>query len=51
MDNIVIILLILAIIGLAVNYIVKAKKSGARCIGCPHAKECGKNNDTQCSNK
>ena len=29
------------IIGAAVFYIIRAKRSGAKCIGCPHAKECG----------
>lgn len=31
---------ILAIIGGAVLYIRKAKKKGAKCIGCPHANTC-----------
>jgi len=28
------------IIGGAVAYIIKAKKSGQKCIGCPHSKVC-----------
>lgn len=40
MTNIVVILILLAIIGGATFYIVKAKKSGAKCIGCPSAKTC-----------
>jgi hypothetical protein len=28
------------IVGGAVAYIIKAKKSGSKCIGCPHAKDC-----------
>lgn len=28
------------ILGLAIAYIVKAKKSGQKCIGCPHSKTC-----------
>ena len=40
MANIVVILILLAIIGGATFYIVKAKKSGAKCIGCPSTKTC-----------
>ena len=32
---------IILIVGGAVFYIVREKKKGVRCIGCPHAKECG----------
>ena len=31
---------ILALVGLAVWYIVKEKKKGKKCIGCPYAKQC-----------
>ncbi len=37
--DILILLLIVAIVGAAIAYIVRAKKKGARCIGCP-AGEC-----------
>ncbi len=30
-----------AVIGGAAYYIAKAKKSGKKCIGCPHAAQCG----------
>lgn len=42
----VVILIIMAILLLAVLYIVKAKKRGQKCIGCPNSKQCGGN----CSN-
>ena len=35
------ILAILLIVGGAVFYIVREKRRGAKCIGCPYAKECG----------
>ena len=35
---------ILLIIGGAVAYIIKAKKSGRKCIGCPHGGKCNKDN-------
>ena len=31
------------IIGLAILYIIHAKKSGQKCVGCPHSKTCGSN--------
>ncbi len=32
--------IIVVIVGGAVAYIVKAKKSGQKCIGCPDSKSC-----------
>jgi len=40
MTNLIVILVILAIVGGAAWYVYKAKKRGAACIGCPHAKSC-----------
>ena len=31
----------LLIVGIAILYIVRAKKSGQKCIGCPYSKTCG----------
>lgn len=42
MENFVIIVITTLIIGGIVWYLVKAKKKGETCIGCPHAKECHK---------
>ena len=36
MINVVIIAVVLVIVGLATAYVVKAKKSGHKCIGCPN---------------
>ena len=33
--------LALIIVGLAILYIIRAKKSGQKCIGCPYSKTCG----------
>ncbi len=40
-EDIILIVVLVAIIGGAVAYIVKAKKKGVKCIGCPAAKTCG----------
>ncbi len=39
-ENIIIIAILVAILGFAIVYIVKAKKSGKKCIGCPDAGTC-----------
>ena len=38
--EIIAIIAIVLIIGGAVAYIVKAKKDGQKCIGCPYNKQC-----------
>jgi len=40
MIDLLIIGIILLLVGIAVSYILKAKKSGAKCIGCPAAGSC-----------
>ena len=40
MENAIVILIILAIVGLAVLYVYKAKKKGVKCIGCPSGGKC-----------
>ena len=42
-QNIIIILILLGIIGSIVVYLYRAKKRGEICIGCPYAKQCGGN--------
>ena len=50
-SNIIVILLIAAIILLAVLYIVRAKRSGKKCIGCPDSKQCNGNCSSNYSQK
>jgi hypothetical protein len=40
MVDIIITVILVAIIGVAIIYIVKAKKNGAKCIGCPAGGNC-----------
>lgn len=42
MADLIVILVILAIVGIAISYIVKEKKRGVKCIGCPQAGACAK---------
>lgn len=39
--DIVLVLILLLILGAAIAYIVRAKKNGAKCIGCPANGSCG----------
>ncbi len=40
MENVIVIGILVILIGSAVAYIVKAKKNGAKCIGCPASGSC-----------
>jgi len=48
MENAIIILVVLAIVGLAIFYVVRSKKKGVKCIGCPEGVRCGKSGCTDC---
>ena len=39
-DDIIAAAFIVLIVGGAIAYIIKAKKSGQKCIGCPDSKTC-----------
>lgn len=45
MENFIVGLIIVVIIGAAIAYIVKEKKKGAKCIGCPMAGACASKNN------
>lgn len=51
MGNAVVLLILAVIIGAAVAYIVKAKKSGVKCIGCSAGGSCacGDGSGSACS--
>lgn len=40
MENFIIIAVLVILIGAAITYIIKAKKSGVKCIGCPSGGTC-----------
>ena len=51
MADLITVVVILVIIGAAVAYIIKEKKKGVRCIGCPAAGSCAAKNSghSECS--
>ena len=48
-DDIIAIIIIGIILVLAIIYIVRAKKSGQKCIGCPLSKTCSSNKKCNCN--
>ena len=46
-DVIAIIVIAIIMIG-AILYIIKSKKSGKKCIGCPYACSCNKKGENDC---
>ncbi len=49
MTDIIIAVVLVGIIGSAITYIIRAKKKGTKCIGCPHSSSCGKKADCTCN--
>ncbi|MBQ8743324.1 MAG: FeoB-associated Cys-rich membrane protein [Clostridia bacterium] len=45
MENVIIVVILALILGAAIAYIIKAKKSGKKCIGCPDSCSCGTKKD------
>ena len=50
-QNIIAIAVIVLIVGGAAAYIIKAKKSGKKCIGCPDSGSCGKGSCGSCASQ
>lgn len=42
MIDLIVLGIIVLIVGFALGYIIKEKKQGSKCIGCPFAKTCAK---------
>jgi hypothetical protein len=49
MENFIIIAILVVIIGCAIAYIVKAKKKGIKCVGCPNAEICSRAQKENCN--
>jgi len=43
-NDLILTAILILILGAAAAYIIRAKKSGTKCIGCPSAGKCGENN-------
>lgn len=40
MENVIVVLIILAIVSVILRYLVRLKKRSESCVGCPYAKQC-----------
>lgn len=40
MENVLIVFIVAAILGGVIWYLLRAKKQGQTCIGCPYCKQC-----------
>lgn len=40
MADIIVVLILLAVVIPGIRYIIKSKKNGQRCIGCPNGSKC-----------
>lgn len=49
MEDIIIVLILLVIVAGIAWYLLRAKKRGETCIGCPYAKQCGKKSSGGCT--
>ncbi len=41
MENVIVVVILVAIAAGIIGYLVRAKKRGEKCVGCPFAKQCG----------
>ena len=48
MENLIIIAILVVILTTVIRYLVKAKKRGVKCIGCPEGCTCGKQSGSTC---
>lgn len=48
MADLILGLILVALIGAAVRYMVKAKKKGVKCIGCPDGAACSRHQQGSC---
>ena len=46
-ENIIITVILAVIVAAIVFYLIRAKRKGQKCIGCPYAKQCGGNCNSQ----
>ncbi|MBQ9992020.1 MAG: FeoB-associated Cys-rich membrane protein [Firmicutes bacterium] len=43
MDDLILAAILILVLGTATAYIIRAKKRGVKCIGCPSSGTCGQN--------
>ncbi len=48
MQDFIVLFIIIIILGLAIGYIVKQKRNGAKCIGCSDSSSCSTDKKNEC---
>ena len=51
MENVFVISILVVIAAGIIWYLIRAKRKGEKCIGCPYAKQCGNKCNGDCSGK
>ena len=51
MENVIVVLILVAITSGIIWYLIRAKRKGEKCVGCPYAKQCGSKQGGCCSDK
>ena len=51
MENVIVVVILVAIAAGIIWYLIRAKKRGEKCVGCPYAKQCGSKCNGGCSSK
>ena len=51
MENVIVVLILVAIAAGIIWYLIRAKKRGEKCVGCPYAKQCGSKCNGGCCSK
>ena len=51
MENAIVVLILVAIAAGIIWYLIRAKRKGEKCVGCPYAKQCGSKQGGCCSDK
>ncbi len=49
METVIAAAAVVLVVGGAVAYIIRAKKNGQKCIGCPHSKQCSQAKKNECN--
>ena len=49
MENVIVVFILVAIAAGIIWYLIRAKRKGEKCIGCPYAKQCGSKCNAGCS--
>jgi len=49
MENVIVVLILVAIVAGVIWYLIRARKRGEKCVGCPYAKQCSSKCKGGCS--